>query len=107
MEPIHKHRIYVTSKDFFDIMFPNLFTPYISDISRTSHPNGLIESSEDLKLWGSDKYFGYWAVQLGFAIYCASTCLGISADHLHRGSGMLKAVYRFHVYYHVRRILQY
>lgn len=96
--------IYVTLKDFFDIECPDVFTHHISSITRTGHP-GLIENREDLRFGRSNRYFGYWSVQLWFAIYCAFTCLGVSAEHLEKGSGMLKDVYRFHICDDVRRIL--
>ena len=46
-------------------------------------------------------------VQLNFAVWCASSACGISSAHLnYTKHPMIRAVYRFHVYYHMRRILK-
>ena len=56
-----------------------------------------------------------WQTQLNFAVWCASSACGASSAHLnytkqgvkHPASGpMIRAVYRFHMYYHVRRVLK-
>ena len=41
------------------------------------------------------------------AVFCASSACGVSSEHLnYKKHSMVKALYRFHVYYHVRRILK-
>ena len=47
-----------------------------------------------------------WEVQLNFAVHCATSGLGISTEHLNAKQPLVKALYRFHAYYHVRRILK-
>ena len=47
-----------------------------------------------------------WDTQLNFAIHCATSALGISVEHLKAEEPLVRALYRFHVYYHVRRILK-
>ena len=47
-----------------------------------------------------------WEVQLNFAVHCATSGLGVSTEHLNAKHSLVKALYRFHVYYHVRRILK-
>ena len=48
-----------------------------------------------------------WQTQLNFVVFCASSACGVSSEHLNYiKHSMVKAVYRFHVYYHVRRILK-
>ena len=48
-----------------------------------------------------------WQTQLNFAVWCASSACGVSSEHLnYKTHSMVKALYRFHVYYHVRRILK-
>ena len=45
--------------------------------------------------------------QLNFALLCASSACGASSEHLnYKNHSMVRALYRFHVYYHVRRILK-
>ena len=47
-----------------------------------------------------------WEVQLNFAVHCSTSGLGVSTEHLNAKQPLVKAVYRFHTYYHVRRILK-
>ena len=48
-----------------------------------------------------------WQMQLNFAVFCASSTCGVSSEHLNYiKHPMVKAVYRFYVYYHVRRVLK-
>ena len=43
--------------------------------------------------------------QLNFAMFCATSALGISWQHLNHPNLLVRSVYRFHVYFHVRLIL--
>ena len=44
---------------------------------------------------------------MNFAVWCASSACGVSSAHLnYTKHSMIRSVYRFHVYYHVRRILK-
>ena len=47
-----------------------------------------------------------WEVQLNFAVHCATSGLGVSTEHLNAKQLLVRAVYKFHSYYHVRRILK-
>ena len=48
-----------------------------------------------------------WQTQLNFTVFCASSACGVSSAHLsYTKHPMVRTVYRFHVYYHVRRILK-
>ena len=47
-----------------------------------------------------------WEVQLNFATHCATSGLGVSTIHLNSEQPLVKALYRFHAYYHIRRILR-
>ena len=47
-----------------------------------------------------------WEVQLNFAVHCATSGLGVSTIHLNAKQPLVRALYRFHAYYHVRRILK-
>ena len=47
-----------------------------------------------------------WGVQLNFAVHCATSGLGISTEHLSAKKPLVKALYKFHTYYHIRRILK-
>ena len=48
-----------------------------------------------------------WQTQLNFAVFCASSACRVSSAHLnYTKHPMIRSVYRFHVYYHVRRVLK-
>ena len=48
-----------------------------------------------------------WQAQLNFAVFCTSSACRVNSAHLnHNKHPMIRAVYRFHVYYHVRRVLK-
>ena len=52
-----------------------------------------------------EEYFHMYRCQLNFALYCASSALGVSMQHLNHPNMLIRSVYRFHVYYHMRLIL--
>ena len=52
-----------------------------------------------------EEYFHMYRCQLNFALYCASSALGVSIQHLNHPNMLICSVYRFHVYYHIRLIL--
>ena len=82
--------------DSFQVKFPNVFTNY---------PLGAVRV-EDQKFKDWDHYkFTIWQLQLNFAIFCASSACGVSVEHLNAKEPMIRSIYRFHVYYHIRRIL--
>ena len=48
-----------------------------------------------------------WQMRLNFVVFCASSACGVSSEHLnYTKHPMIRAVYQFHVYYHVRRVLK-
>ena len=53
----------------------------------------------------SNEYFYMYQCQLSFALFCATSALGISWQHLNHPNLLLRALYRFRVYLHVRLIL--
>ena len=38
-------------------------------------------------------------------VFCASSACGVSVEHLNAMKPMIRSIYRFHVYHHIRRIL--
>ena len=83
--------------DSFQVKFPNVFTNY---------PLGTVRV-EDQKFKDWDHYkFTIWQSQLNFAVFCASSACGVSVEHLNAKEPMIRSIYRFHVYYHIRRILK-
>ena len=83
--------------DSFQVKFPNVFTNY---------PLGAVRV-EDQKFKDWDQYkVTIWQSQLNFAVFCASSACGVSVEHLNGKEPMIRSIYRFHVYYHIRRILK-
>ena len=81
----------------FQVKFPNVFTNYPLDAMRV----------EDRRFKDWDLYkFTIWQLQLNFVVFCASSACGVSVEHLNAKEPMMRSIYRFHVYYHVRRILK-
>ena len=52
-----------------------------------------------------NEYFHKYRYQLNFAMFCATSALGISWQHLNHPNLLLRSVYRFQVPVHVRLIL--
>ena len=50
-------------------------------------------------------YFHMYLCQLNFSMFCATSALGISWQHLNDPNLLVRAVYKFHVYFLVRLIL--
>ena len=83
--------------DSFQVKFPNVFTNY---------PLGAVRvEDQKFKDWVHYK-FTKWQSQLNFAVFCASSACGVSVEHLNTKEPMIRSIYRFHVYYHIRRILK-
>ena len=83
--------------DSFQVKFPNVFTNYLLGAVRV----------EDQRFKDWDHYkFTIWQSQLNFVVFCASSTCGVSVEHLNTKEPMIRSIYRFHIYYHVRRILK-
>ena len=83
--------------DSFQVKFPNVFTNY---------PLGAVRV-EDQKFKDWEHYkFTIWQSQLNFAVFCTSNACGVSVEHLNAKEPLIRSIYRFHVYYHIRRILK-
>ena len=83
--------------DSFQVKFPNVFMNY---------PLGAVRvENERFKDWDLYK-FTLWQSQLNFTVFCASSACGVSVEHLNTKEPMIRSIYHFHVYYHIRRILK-
>ena len=83
--------------DSFQVKFPNVFTNY--------QPGAVRVEDQRIKDWDHYK-FTLWQSQLNFAVFCASSACSVSVEHLNAKEPMVRSIYRFHVYYHIRRILK-
>ena len=48
-----------------------------------------------------NEYFRKYQCQLNFAMFCATSSLGISWQHLNHPNLLVGSIYRFHVHFHV------
>ena len=65
----------------------------------------LVYSKKMIDTWSTHP-MQFWQNQLNFAVWCATTGCGVSfEDHLNSEIDLVKSLYRFHLYYQVRRIL--
>ena len=84
--------------DTFPVRFLNIFVDY---------PLGQMRVGDKLWMHWNKAPLKLWQRQLNFAVWCTSSACGVSSTHLnYTKHPMIRSVYRFHVYYHVRRILK-
>ena len=84
--------------DYFTAKFPNVFTNFVVHQMRVESPLFKNWEHHPMKLWQT---------QLNFAVFCATSACGVSSEHLnYKNHSLMRSVYRFHAYYHIRRILK-
>ena len=84
--------------DTFPVRFPNIFVDYPLGQMRVGDKMWKNWNKAPLKLWQT---------QLNYAVFCALSACGVSSAHLnYTKHPIIRSVYCFHVYYHVRRILK-
>ena len=84
--------------DTFPARFPNIFVDY---------PLGQMRVGD--KLWNNwnKAPMRLWQTQLNYAVFCASSACRVSSAHLnYTKHPMIRSVYCFHVYYHMRQVLK-
>ena len=97
---LYKQTIVVSARthDTFPARFPNIFVDY---------PLGQMRVGDKLWTNWNKAPLKLWQTQLNFAVFCASSACGVSSAHLNYTKHLIiRSVYHFHVYYHVRRILK-
>ena len=87
----------LSKHDSFQAKFPNVFTNY---------PLGAVRVEDQRFIdWGHYK-FTLWQTQLNFMVFCASSACGVSVDHMNAKKLIIRSIYPFYGYYHIRRILK-
>ena len=101
---LYKQTIVVSSMEndgvplTFPARFQNIFVDY---------PLGQMRVGDKLWTNWNKAPLKLWQTQLNYVVFCASSACGVSSAHLnYTKHPMIRSVYRFHVYYHVRRILK-
>ena len=87
-----------THNDTFPARFLNIFVDYSLESMKVGD-----------KLWTNwnKAPMRLWQTQLNFLVWCTLSACGVSSVHLnYKRHAMVRAVYRFHMYYHVRRVLK-
>ena len=91
---LYKQTIVNSKDDTIPVRFPNIFIDY---------PLGQMRVGDKLWMNWNEHPMRLWQTQLNFAVWCASSACGVSSAHLNYAKHpMIRAVYRFHAYYHVR-----
>ena len=86
------------SAHMFPAIFPNIFVDYLL---------GSMKVGDKLRTHWNKAPLKLWQTQLNFAVWCTSSACGVSSVHLnYKKHPMIRAVYHFHMYYHVRRVLK-
>ena len=95
---LYKQTIVVSGGGTFPARFLNIFVDY---------PLGQMRLGDKLWTHWNGHPMRIWQTQLNFTVWCASSACGVSSLHLNYNKHpMIRAVYHFHVYYHVRRVLK-
>ena len=100
--------VLVNQDNFFISEFPDLTSKYRmmrapGDVL-TSWKTSKTRGEDFVDRWTSNPKT-FWQNQLNFAVYCATAACGLGKDKLNLSNKYLKAVYRFHLYFTVRKIL--
>ena len=78
--------------------FPNIFVNYRL---------GQMRVGDKLRTNWNKATMQLWQTQLNFAVWWASSTCGVSSEHFnYTKHSMIRSVYKFHVYHHLRRILK-
>ena len=86
------------SNDAFPMSFLNIFVDYPLGEMRTTDTKW--------KHWNTTP-FRLWQTQLSFAVFCTWSACRVSSEHLnYEKHPMVRWLYRFNIYYHVRRFLK-
>ena len=87
-----------SSKDAFPVRFPNIFVDNLL---------GQMRVGDKLWTYWNEHPMQLWQPQMNFAVWCTSSACWVSSVHLnYTKHPMIRSVYRFHIYYHVRRVLK-
>ena len=88
--------LYLTDKKYFKVNLPDILPNLLK---LTNREDGLRLERNPLKFYQN---------QFNMAVWFATTGCGISVNnHLNHSDPMIRSVYRFHTYYHIRRIFKF
>ena len=97
IDDLSKLKIYVNETDSFQASNLNIFTNYVLSFFK----------DESIQKWLASCDMSFYQNQLNFAVWCASAGCGVSANsHINAPNNLLASVYKFHIYYQTRKILE-
>ena len=95
---LYKQMIVMSDRDIFPVRFPNIVLDY---------PLGQMHVGDKLWTNWNKAPMQLWQSQLNFALWRPSSACGVSSVHLnYTKHPMIRAVYQFHTYYHMRQVLK-
>jgi len=86
----------VNNKDFFEARNLNAFTNYVITFLKIDLINK----------WLAKFDMTFYQNQLNFAVWCATACCGVSTEHLKSKENLLSSVFKFHINYQTRKMLE-
>ena len=101
-----KLKLYYNNIDYLKIDMIDIFSDYsvrVGDKIYLSYKTVLRLDHTGAK--SLKDYFMYHGSQINFALFASTTSLGVSYLHTTKGDNLIKSIYRFHIYFQMRRIL--
>ena len=94
---ISEGRIQVQTAEpsWFGVTYPDVYERY-------KLPG--VNTDSLVQAWNANP-MGWWQNQLNFAVWIATTGCGVGTEHFNHQDPLLRALYRFHMYYQIRRVL--
>ena len=93
---ITKLKVYVNDNDFFIARNINVFKHYILTFL----------NADLIGKWRNKCDMSFYQNQLNFAVWCATSGCGVSTEHIALKENLISSVFRFHLYYQTRKILE-
>lgn len=93
---VTKLKIYVNNTDCFEARNLNIFTNYMLTFF----------NADLIARWLNKCDMSFYQNQLNFAVWCATSGCGVSVELLASQQNLLSSVFRFHLYYQTRKILE-
>ena len=101
-----KLKLYYNNDDYVKIDMIDIFSDYSVRVGDKIYlPYKRVLRLDHTGATNLKDYFMYHRNQVNFALFSSTTALGVSFLHTTKGDNLIKSIYRFHIYYQMRRIL--
>ena len=106
MTNFSKLKLYYNNDDYVKIDMIDIFSEYSVRVGDKIYlPYKRLLRLDHTGATTLKDYFMYHRSQVNFALFSSTTALGVSYLHTTKGDNLIKSIYRFHIYYQMRRIL--